>query len=81
MYSPTTRDDAQDARNSLFSLLADLPGEETYRAIQDLALHHPAVDHRLYMRHAARNRATADGDITLTADQVHELFGLADGEA
>ena len=79
VYSPMPRDDAQHARNNLFSLLADLPGEETYRAIQDLALHHPAIDHRLYMRRAARDRATADGDITLTAAQVQKLLGLADG--
>ena len=81
VYSPTPRDEAQHARNSLFSLLADLPGEETYRAIQDLALHHPAIDHRLYMQRVARDRATADGDITLSAAQVQELFGLAEGQA
>lgn len=81
VYSPTPRDDAQHARNNLFNLLAGLPGEDTYRAIQDLALHHPAVDHRLHMRRAARDRATADGDITLTEGQVQNLFALADGQA
>ncbi len=78
VFSPTSRDDAQHARSNLFNLLADLPGEETYRAIQELALHHPSVDHRQYMRRAARDRAIADGDIILTADQVRELFELAD---
>lgn len=40
-YSPTLRDNAQDARNKLFNLLAEMPGEETYLALKQLAKEHP----------------------------------------
>jgi len=63
VYSPTLRDDAQDARERLFSLLSELPSEMTYRAILELADIHPAPHFRAYMRSCARQRAIADGDM------------------
>ncbi len=73
VFSPTSRDDAQDARNRLFGLLADTPGEATYRAIEELARDHPEVGYRAYMHRAARERATADGDLTWTEPVAREL--------
>ncbi len=73
-YSPTARDDAQRARDHLFSLLADTPGEAAYAAIQELAREHPEIEYRAYMRRAARDRATADSDRTWNEQQVQELF-------
>jgi hypothetical protein len=61
-YSPTLRDDAQDARSRLFSLLADTPGEESYRQILALAEDHPVPDYRAYMRRKAHDRAVVDSD-------------------
>lgn len=62
VYSPTLRDEAQDARNGLFSALTAIPGEPTYHAILALASEHPAVDYRAYMRRAAHDHAVNDSD-------------------
>lgn len=62
VYSPTRRDDAQDARNRLFSMLSDEPGEATYRAIKALEDEHPEEDYRRWMRLRAHERAVADAD-------------------
>jgi hypothetical protein len=63
VYSPTLRDNAQDARERLFGLLSDLPSEVTYRTILELARTHPVHRYRAYMRSRALQRAVADGDI------------------
>lgn len=70
-YSPERRDDAQDARNSLFAMLAELPGKEAYVAITDLTTEHPAADHRAWMAQRARARAESDGDLApWSVDQI-----------
>lgn len=63
VYSPIERDDAQDAREALFSRLVALPGEGTYRALMRLAETHPEPRYRAFMRQRARQRAVADGDV------------------
>lgn len=63
VYSPIERDDAQDAREALFSRLVALPGEGTYRALTRLAETHPEPRYRSFMRQRARQRAVADGDV------------------
>jgi hypothetical protein len=74
VYSPTARDDAQDARGRLFSLLADIPGEATYREIIALASEHPELDYRAFMRRRARERAVADGDLEAwSTNQIREF--------
>jgi len=40
-YSPGLRDDAQDARNSLFNVLNKIPGKESFMALIDIANKHP----------------------------------------
>ena len=73
-YTPGLRDNAQDARNSLFRFLSEIPGKAAYVAINELAEEHPDPDARLWMARHAYNRAEQDGDLEpLTADQVHEL--------
>lgn len=73
VYSPTTRDDAQDARSHLFSLLSEIPGEATYREILALADDHPEQDSRAYMRHKAYERAVVDSDRAWSVDDVLSL--------
>ena len=74
VYSPTLRDDAQDARNRLFQILSDIPGAETYAAIKALEKEHPDPGYRRWMAIRARQRAIADADEPAwTAKQVHEF--------
>lgn len=76
-YSPERRDDAQDARNSLFAMLTELPGKEAYVAITDLSTEHPAADYRTWMAKRAKARAESDGDLApWSVDQIVE-FGRA----
>ncbi|MFN3725273.1 MAG: hypothetical protein ACK4SZ_03095 [Allosphingosinicella sp.] len=74
VYSPTLRDDAQDARNRLFQILSDIPGAETYAAIKALEKEHPDPGYRRWMAIRARQRAIADADEPAwTASRVHEF--------
>ncbi|MDH1932679.1 hypothetical protein [Pseudomonas sp. GD03696] len=68
VYSPTLRDDAQDARERLFALLCELGTETTYRTILELAVEHPDPRYRVYMRSEARRRATVDGELALWSE-------------
>ena len=72
VYSPTTRDDAQDARSTLFNLLSAIPGEATYRQILMLAEDHPEPSYRAYMRRA-HQRAVEDSDREWTLEDVIAL--------
>lgn len=82
VYSPTLRDNAQDARNKLFSLLAEMPGEETYRALKQLAKEHPEEKYRLWMAERARQRAISDADEPFwTADQIPRFYRGTDEHA
>jgi hypothetical protein len=74
VYSPALRDDAQDARGALFSQLAQIPGEQTYREILELADQHPEPDYRAYMRRSAHDRAVADGDRLLSLEEISDLI-------
>lgn len=74
VYSPTLRDDAQDARNRVFQILSDIPGAETYAAIKALEDEHPDPGYRRWMAIRARQRAIADADEPAwTATRVHEF--------
>ena len=71
VYSPTLRDNAQDARNTLFNMLATVPGAEAHAALKALEEEHPEPGHRHWMARRARERATADADEPLwTVEQV-----------
>jgi hypothetical protein len=62
-YSPGLRDDAQDARNSLFNFLNRIPGKESFMALIDIANEHPDDAVRPWMMFHAKTRAEQDGDI------------------
>lgn len=64
VYSPGLRDDAQDARNQLFSLLKEIPGKEAYLALMELAQLHPEPSSRPWMHHHAKTKAEQDADLT-----------------
>ena len=64
VYSPSLRDDAQDARGQLFSLLKEIPGKESYLALMDLASLHPEPSSRPWMQHHAKTKAETDADLT-----------------
>ncbi|MBU2970015.1 hypothetical protein KO527_11700 [Pseudoalteromonas sp. C2R02] len=62
-YSPTSRDDAQDARNNLFNSLKEIPGEETYKALMDIANMWSDVPYRKsWIEHLALQRVIEDAD-------------------
>ena len=74
VYSPTLRDDAQDARNRLFNMLAEVPGPEAYAAIKALEAEHPEPRYRRWMAVRARARATMDADEPAwTTEQVRDF--------
>lgn len=77
VYTPTSRDDAQDARSQLFSLLAAIPGETTYREILQLAEDHPEPDYRAHMRRQARNRAIEDSEREWSIEEIRSLLRTA----
>lgn len=64
VYSPTLRDDAQDARSSLFSMLKNIPGKESYLAMVELSKTHPVISRRIWMMIDAKERAENDADIS-----------------
>lgn len=76
-FTPTLRDDAQNSRNRLFGLLADVPGAESYAALRALAEEHPEPGYRSWMLRKARERAIADADEP--AWSAAQLFTFARG--
>ena len=71
VYSPGLRDEAQDGRNAIFSLLAEVPGEDAYVALKELARDHPNETSRDWMSKMAYKRAEEDGDLAAwTATEV-----------
>lgn len=62
VYSPTLRDDAQDARDALLVPLRDTPGQEGYFALQRIAGEHPSKRGRDWAARLAHARAVADAD-------------------
>ena len=63
VYSPGLRDDAQDARNALFSSIRETPGKEAYLALMEMERAHPAVSSRPWMGFHAKTKATLDADL------------------
>ena len=77
VYSPKLRDDAQDARNRLFTLLSEISGKASYTVTKQLIHEHPDPDYRSWMAKQAYKRAEEDGDLEpWTAEQVSEFNKL-----
>ncbi|MBA8801689.1 hypothetical protein FHW77_005446, partial [Agrobacterium sp. RC10-4-1] len=64
VYSPGIRDDAQDARNTVFKLLSEIPGKETYLALKEIAENYPEIEARAWMMTHAVGRAIQDSDLS-----------------
>lgn len=63
VYTPGLREEAQNARDNLVNLLKEIPGKESFTALNELAKVHPEEDSRHWMRHYAKTRAEQDSDI------------------
>ena len=73
-YTPELRDEAQDARYSLFNLLNQIPGKEAFLALNELAMVHPIEKTRKLIGHQARKRAELDSDRkSWSPEQVREF--------
>lgn len=73
VHSPTSRDDAQDARGYIYNDLADISGKAAFDALVGIA-NQASSEHnrkRLYSRAIAR--AQADSDVRWTTDNVNEF--------
>ncbi|NEH54836.1 hypothetical protein GR198_03660 [Rhizobium leguminosarum] len=73
VYSPTLRDHAQDARNAILNVLEAIPGEQSYRAMKELALADEQPSGR-WISYRAQRRAEQDGDLpSWSPEQVRAL--------
>jgi hypothetical protein len=63
VYSPELRDNAQDARNSLFELLNRIPGKEAFLALVEIAQAHPDHASRPWYTLHSKTKAETDADI------------------
>jgi len=62
-YSPGLRDNAQDARSDLLNLLNQIPGKESFLALEDIARLHPEKNVRPWILLQAKAKAEKDGNI------------------
>ena len=74
VYTPSTRDDAEMARDFLVTLLRDTPGGETCRVLLELAEEQDFIPVSEHLRSLARERAATDAEFPpFTAEDVIEL--------
>lgn len=62
VYSPGLRDEAQDARDLIFTYLKEVPCAESFYAIKDLLKEHPSGNRRTWLEKTAHNIALSCGD-------------------
>ena len=73
-YTRELRDEAQNARDSLFNLLKQIRGKEAYSALNELARFHPKEKTRKWIKLQAKKRAELDSDMTpWSPTQVREF--------
>lgn len=74
VYSPGLRDNAQDARERLVSILGDIPGRDAYLAIKVISESHPEPSMRPWFALRARSKAEADSERpSWSAEQVSQF--------
>lgn len=74
VYSPDMRDNAQDARDHLYTLLEEIPGKATYLALEDIAREHPNRTSRPWFTGHAKRKAEADANLPpWTIKQVRDF--------
>lgn len=82
VYSPTTRDNAQEARNTLFNMLTEVPGQEAYAAMKALEQEHPELEYRSWMAVRARQRAIQDADEPLwSVERVRDFVKMRSADS
>ena len=64
VFTPNSRDNAEDARRTLFQWLCDMPGPEAQRALLDIAEEDEFAGSRDRLRLLARQRAATDAEFT-----------------
>lgn len=80
VYSPILRDNAQDARSTLFNMLLEVPGPDAYAAMKALEEEHPEPAYRRWMAVKARQRAAQDADEPLwSTERVREFANASLG--
>ena len=92
VYSPGLRDEAQDARNALFSRLREIPGKEAFLAMMESAQRYSDPSAQAWTRRLAHTKAEEDAngppssvqqvrefndDLERTPGNHRELFDLA----
>lgn len=74
VYSPGLRDNAQEAREQLANILAEIPGRDAYLAMKEISEHHPAPNARPWFMRRARAKAEVDSERPVwTASQVRQF--------
>lgn len=74
VYSPGPRDNAQEARERLVSLLGEIPGRDAYLALKEIAERHPEPNARPWFILRARTKAEVDSERPAwTAKQVSQF--------
>ncbi|WP_155802814.1 NACHT domain-containing protein [Ponticaulis koreensis] len=75
-YSPTLRDDAQEARDRIFTLLTEQSGKSAFIALNDIAVQNPE---RPWLKGYVINRAIKDSEMApWTCDQVLQFHNNLD---
>jgi hypothetical protein len=75
VYSPSLRDNAQDARNALFSQLKKIPGKDSYVALAEIAMQHPHAASRPWLASHAHDKAEQDADLApWSPAQVRDFY-------
>lgn len=64
VYSPTIRDNAQDARDKLLNYLVEIPSKENYCALKQISEEYKDSLHKLLLQRRAYEMAERYGDIT-----------------
>ena len=73
VYTPTSRDYAQDARGFIYQNLADIPGKDAFDALVSIARETPSGHARDWLYSRAAARAQADADVAWKVDGVNEF--------
>ena len=73
VYTPTSRDCAQDARGYIYENLADIPGKDAFDALVSIVREAPSGHTRDWLYSRAVTRAQADVDVPWTIDNVNEF--------
>lgn len=78
-YSPSLRDDAQDARDALFNQLKEIPGKEAFVALDEIAQQDSNLLSRPWLASYAKTKAEQDADpATWSPTQVRDFHEYLD---